>query len=160
MEQIITAHLKNLGIHHNLETHPPVFTVEESMRHMGDKTPVKNLLLKEEKGERLIFVIMHGQQRLDTKRLSAELSAKKLQFAKADLLKKLLGVEPGSASIFSLLYDGENQQIEVVIDAELLHTQKLGFHPNDNTKTYVISGDDLRQFIGSLPHKTGVMKLY
>ncbi|MBI2798272.1 hypothetical protein HYX70_03170 [Candidatus Saccharibacteria bacterium] len=56
--------------------HPAVFTVAESMRHIKDKTPVKNLLLKEKGSDRKLLVIMSGEQRLDMKALAAEIDTK------------------------------------------------------------------------------------
>ena len=138
--------LESFGIEYKLIDHPPVYTVAESMEHMPGKFPVKNLLLKEEKGGRCIFVVMKGDERLDTKRLQSELNCKKLQFAKPEILLAKLGVEPGSASIFSLLNPGSND-VEVVIDSRLPSQEELGFHPSKNTQTVFIAGKDIATFL-------------
>jgi len=138
--------LDEIGITYRLLDHPPVYTVAESMEHMPGKFPVKNLLLKEEKGESLVFVIMKGDERLDTKKVQVLTGCKKLQFAKPDVLLATLGVEPGSASIFSLLHEGSGG-IEVVIDTRLLEQEELGFHPSKNTQTVFISGKDIPVFL-------------
>lgn len=138
--------LGELGIVYTVIEHPPVYTVAESMEHMPGKFPVKNLLLKEEKGERVIFVIMKGDERLDTKKLQDLTRCKKLQFAKPEVLMKKLGVEPGSASIFSLLHKG-SVDVEVIVDSRLLEQDELGFHPSKNTQTLFIAGRDIAVFL-------------
>ncbi len=152
MKQRIIDRLVELGIAYKLVEHQPVFTVEESRSVMPDKFPVRNLLLKEEKGERLIFVIMPGEERLDTKSLAKEIDCKKLQFAKPEVLMSSLGVTPGSASVFSLLHQGA-KHVEVVIDRMLADKPALGFHPNLNTETIIISGANLQKFAASLDNK-------
>jgi Ala-tRNA(Pro) deacylase len=142
----IQKRLLDMGIKSKLITHAPVYTVTESMAHMPDKFPVKNLLLKEEKGERCVFVICKGDERLDTKKVQELAGCKKLQFAKPEILMDRLGVEPGSASLFSLLHAGSGD-VEVVIDARLLLQDEVGFHPSKNTETLLIAGRDIETFL-------------
>ncbi len=150
--------LTEFGIEYKLLDHPAVFTVAESMEHTPGKYPVKNLLLKEEKGERCVLVICKGDERLDTKLVERELSLKKLQFAKPDILMSKLGVEPGSASLFSVLYPG-SCGLEVVIDSRLILQDKLGFHPSINTKTIFISGDNIKRFLDVLEVRYSIIVL-
>ena len=138
--------LAEFGINYRIIDHPPVYTVAESMEHMPGKFPVKNLLLKEEKGERVVFVIMKGDERLDTKKLQELTGCKKLQFARPEVLMQKLGVEPGSASIFSLLHL-DSADVEVIVDSRLLEQDELGFHPSKNTQTLFIAGRDISTFL-------------
>ena len=138
--------LKSHNISYRLIDHPPVFTVADVGKYFPDDFPVKNLLLQEEKGDRCVFVICKGDERLDTKKVQATLGTKKLQFAKPDVLLAKLGVEPGSASLFSLLHEGSNG-VEVVVDTRLLDQKELGFHPSVNTQTVIISGSDMSVFL-------------
>jgi Ala-tRNA(Pro) deacylase len=154
----VQIYLQKLGIEHETAEHPPVFTVADVALHMPEKYPVKNLLLKEEKGDRCIFVIMKGDERLDTKKLQLELACKKLQFAKPDVLMQKLGVEPGSASLFSLMHSGSSD-VEIIVDKRLLSQEKVGFHPSENTKTIFISGSDIGTFIASLGREFKVLNL-
>ena len=147
--------LNDNNINYRLIDHPPVYTVAESMEHLPGKFPVKNLLLKEEKGDRCIFVIMKGDERLDTKKLQELTGCKKLQFAKPEVLMKKLSVEPGSASIFSLLHPGSDG-VEVVIDERLISQDELGFHPSSNTQTVFIAGQDVGTFLQYI-HKTWLL---
>lgn len=149
MTEKVLKFLHDCGIEYALVEHEPVFTVAESMEHLPDAYPVKNLLLKEEKGDRCVFVIMKGDERLDTKKVASELGLKKLQFAKPEVLMAGLGVEPGSASLFSLLHNG-SADVEVVIDRRLLEQPEVGFHPSNNTQTILIKGADIETFLSSL----------
>ena len=158
MEVEIVKLLTAIAIPYRRVEHPAVFTVEESKLHLEDKTPVKNLLLSEEKGDRLVLVIMSGDERLDTKTLANTLGCKKLQFAKSDVLLETLGVTPGSVSVFSVLNDTANK-VEVVIDEKLVGEQEIGFHPNDNTITYFIPGHSIKTVLEIMNHTPRIMPL-
>jgi Ala-tRNA(Pro) deacylase len=150
--------LTELGTPYRWVDHPPVYTVEEAMRHLPDKTPVKNLLLQEKGGGRKILVVMAGNERLDIKIVAKEFGTRKLQFADAGVLKQTLGVEPGSVSLFSLLYDGA-AGVDVAMDNALLQSEELGFHPNINTATIFIPGNSIRKFVTATGHSCRVMVL-
>lgn len=144
--------LDSLEIPYRVLLHPAVFTVEESTQHLSDKIPVKNLVLYEEKGTRVFLVIMAGLKRLDTKRLASALTAKKLRFASADMLLAVLGVTPGSVSLFNLYHSGSNN-IEVVFDQELLDADELGFHPGANTATVFIPSASVETILKHTGHR-------
>ncbi len=150
--------LADLDIPFRIVEHPAVFTVAESMAHVEDKRPLKNLLLKEKGDGRMFLVIMHGEQRLDIKRIAEQLESKKLSFASADTLLKTLGVTPGAVSPFGLVNE-ESKQLEVVVEQSLAEAEELGFHPNDNTATVFICGEDLINFIHSSGHKLHLLHL-
>lgn len=158
MTETVLKFLDDSGIDYTLIEHAPVFTVAESMEHLPDAYPVKNLLLKEEKGERCVFVIMKGDERLDTKKVASELELKKLQFAKPEILMQRLGILPGSASLFSLLHEGSDG-VEIVIDRRLLERSEIGFHPSNNTQTILIKGADTETFLTSLGREFRVLDL-
>ncbi|MCA9347348.1 hypothetical protein KC930_02075 [Candidatus Saccharibacteria bacterium] len=146
MKKKVFEVLDGAGIKYRCIEHEPVYTVADVGRYFPDKYPVKNLLLKEEKGERCVFVVMNGDERLDTKQLAKSLGCKKLQFAKPEILMSKLGVEPGSASLFSLIHEG-SKGLEVVIDQRLLEQPEIGFHPSLNTETIMIDGQYIPTFL-------------
>jgi Ala-tRNA(Pro) deacylase len=147
----VIALLDSLNISYRLEEHPAVYTVAESMNHLVDKRPIKNLVLKEKGKGRKFMIIMDGLKRLDLKRLAQQLDAKKLSFASANMLMETLGITPGSVSIFSLL-NNTAKDIEVVIDESLLQEAELGFHPNHNTATIFIPAQAMASIINSTGH--------
>jgi Ala-tRNA(Pro) deacylase len=127
--------------------------------YIEDKMPIKNLLLYEKGSGRCILVIMAGNERLDTKLVTNRLGAKKLQFADKSTLKRTLGVEPGSVSVFGLLHEGASN-VEVVLDERILKENELGFHPNDNTATLFIPGPALERIMQATGQKYQLIKLY
>lgn len=123
-----------------------------------DKRPIKNLLLKEDKGERLILVIMDGEQKLNTKILAKTLGIKKLQFAKPEVLKETFGVEPGAVSLFGILHPGA-ENIEVIVDKNIVKEPEIGFHPNENTSTIFIPGAAIEKILLRTGHRYQILEL-
>lgn len=159
MREKVANLLQALDIPYRQVEHPPVFSVAEAMEHVQNKLPLKNLLLKEEKGDKLFLVVMAGEERLPTKQLARDLEAKKLQFAKPDLLLEKLGVTPGSVSLFSVLHPGSHD-VHVVVDAAVIHEPELGFHPSDNTQTIFIPGSAVEQILATTGHAYSIKQLY
>lgn len=154
----VVALLQELEIPYKAIEHPAVFTVEESLQVVAEKRPVKNLLLQEKNDGRKILVIMDGNTRLDPKGIAQKLDAKKLSFAKPEVLLQTLGVTPGSVSLFSLVLDSA-KNVEVVVDETLLAEKEIGFHPNDNTATIFIPGKAITGFIERTGHKPNIFLL-
>lgn len=145
--------LDDLGISYELHSHPPVYTVAEA-QEQWDGIPgahVKNLFLRNKKGNHHYLVIMAYDKPLDLKTLEGRLPASRLSFASERRLAEHLGVEPGSVSVFGILNDA-NAAVEVILDEELLEAGNINFHPNLNTATVTISTDDLRRFLESQPN--------
>lgn len=152
MKKQISDLLDSQRINYRWLDHPAVFTVAESMKIIEGKKPIKNLLLQEKGNGRKVLVIMAGEDRLDAKVVASKLAMKKLQFANPEVLLATLGVKPGAVSVFGLLSPG-SQGIEVVVDEKLLKEPELGFHPNDNTATIFIPGQNLAAIIEATGHK-------
>jgi Ala-tRNA(Pro) deacylase len=146
MKDQILDFLAKLDIPYRWVDHPAVFTVAESLEHIEGKRPIKNLLLQEKGNGRKILIIMDGGTRLDTKLIEQKLDAKKLQFAKPEVLEQTFGVAPGAVSVFGLLHVGATD-VEVVVDQSLLSEPELGFHPNDNTATIFLPGSSLEKIL-------------
>lgn len=151
--------LDGLGIAFRVQEHEAVFTVAESSKILSEKVSVKSLLVREEKGEGVWMVIMRGDKRLDMKLLAHELGVKRIVFVKPENVEPLVGVKPGSVSLFGLLHDGA-KHIDVVIDEILMSEPKLGFHPNDNTATVFIRPQDMVRIINQTDHTLQVMSVY
>lgn len=151
--------LTHLEIPHRHITHEAVFSVEESLDLLVDKTPLKNLFLKEEKADTTFLVVMAGEQKLNTRQLARKIGAKNLRFAGPELLQEKLGVTPGSVSLFSLLHP-DSHEVKLIVDEAIIAEPELGFHPNDNTQTIFIPGSAIEQFVKHTGHDYEIMKLY
>ncbi len=133
--------------------HPPVYTVDDVKRLVPPlpAAKTKNLFLRDHKGRRHFLVIVPADKRVDIKALNALIGASRLSFGSADRLRKFLGVDPGSVTIFALVNDPDHS-VELIIDEILWTQQAYQFHPLINTATLVISNDNLKQFLASTGH--------
>ena len=72
-------------------------------------------------------------------------------FGAADLMREVLGVEPGSVTPFAALNDTAGR-VGVVLDAGMMSHATLNFHPLVNTMTTAIGRDDLVRFLAATGH--------
>ena len=148
------AYLTGLGIAHTTVTHPPLFTVEQSQALRGTIPGghTKNLFLKDKK-DAVFLVVAPEEGRVDLKSLHRLLGASgRFSFGSADLMRELLGVEPGAVTAFGVLNDTE-RRISVVIDAGLMQNATINCHPLVNTMTTSIARDDLVKFLAATGHE-------
>lgn len=151
--------LKALGIDTVTVEHPPLFTVEQSKDLRGDipGAHTKNLFLKCKKGSLWLVVAVESTP-IDLKTLDKRLGSGRLSFGSADLMREILGVEPGSVTPFAVINDTE-ARVSVVLDAALMTYDRLNFHPLVNTATTGISKDGLLAFLKDCSHEPRVMAL-
>ena len=147
------AFLDSLGIAHRTVTHPPVFTVEEA-RALRGQLPgghTKNLFLRDKK-QALYLVVASEDAGIDLKGLHRLLGANgRFSFGSADLMREVLGVEPGAVTPFAAMNDTEGR-VTVVLDADMMTHETLNYHPLVNTMTTAISRDDLVKFLEATGH--------
>jgi Ala-tRNA(Pro) deacylase len=147
------AYLDRLGIAHPTVSHPPLFTVEQSQALRGSIPGghTKNLFLKDKK-DALYLVVALEDAKIELKSLHRLLGASgRLSFGSADLMRELLGVEPGSVTAFGVLNDTE-QRVQVILDADLMAHDPINCHPLTNTMTTTIGREDLVRFLKSTDH--------
>jgi Ala-tRNA(Pro) deacylase len=147
VEQVHAA-LRALSIPFEHYTHPPVFTADEAATHWASipATPVKNLFLRNKKGNRHYLVILGIDREADLRHLVKVIGDDRLSFASPERLMAHLGVEPGSVSPFGLLHEG-GRPVIVIVDAGLRGAQRLIFHPNVNTASVTIATSDFERFL-------------
>ncbi len=158
-ENDLHTRLTDLGIETNTVRHPAVFTVEESKALRGDLPGAhsKNLFLKDKKGTYWLVVTLEDRQ-IDLKTLRRQIGAAQLSFARAERLKDMLGIDPGSVTPFALINDTENK-VRVVLDAEMMACDMLNYHPLINTASTTITPEGLMTFIRSCGHQPSVLEL-
>jgi Ala-tRNA(Pro) deacylase len=154
------ATLDALGIAHPTVKHPPLFTVEQS-RALRGQIPgghTKNLFLRDKKYE-LYLVVAEEDADIDLKSLHRLLGAGgRFSFGSADLLREVLGVEPGAVTPFGAINDAQGR-VSVVLDAALMAHDSLNFHPLVNTMTTSIKRDDLVKFLRATGHEPRIEHL-
>ncbi|MBT6883485.1 MAG: prolyl-tRNA synthetase associated domain-containing protein [Rhodospirillaceae bacterium] len=149
--------LDALGIVTETVEHPAVFSVDEAKAARGDLagSHSKNLFLKDKKG-RMWLVVTLEDRAVDTKALRKAIGAAQLSFGKPELLKDVLGIDPGSVTPFAVIND-TGGQVSVILDAGLLASEPLNFHPLVNTATTSISTEDLLAFLRDTGHDPVVL---
>lgn len=152
--------LDQLGICYDRHDHPPVFTVEEAVVHWSgiEATHCKNLFLRNKKGNRHYLVVAEHSRSVDLQRLVSLVGDDRLSFASPERLMRYLGLEPGSVSPFGLINDRDHQ-VQVVVDAGLKQSSRVGFHPNTNTATLVLSFADFERFLAWCGHAVRYVSL-
>jgi Ala-tRNA(Pro) deacylase len=152
--------LDALGIHYERFEHPPVFTADDAAAHWGPirATPVKNLFLRNKKGDRHYLVILEIAKEADLRQLVKIIGDDRLSFGSPERLLAQLGVTPGSVSPFGLIHEGSNG-VQVIVDEELRGADRLIFHPNINTASVTISVSDLERFLATRPNRVRWLRL-
>ena len=151
------ARFMALGIEATTRDHAPVYTVEEAQALRGEIPGghCKNLFLKDDKGNIWLIVCLEEAQ-VDLKAAPAKIGSRRLSFGKPELLKEVLGVEPGSVTPFGLINDTE-KRVNVVLDAAMMAHELVNDHPLENTATTTIRSHDLVAFIRSCGHEPRVV---
>jgi Ala-tRNA(Pro) deacylase len=152
--------LDALGIHYEKYEHPPVFTGEEAARYWGPipATQVKNLFLRNKKGDRQYLVILRIDKQADLRQLVKIIGDDRFSFGSPERLMATLGVTPGSVSPFGLLHEG-SKDVRVIVDQDLRSAERLIFHPNLNTASVTISVADFERFLATRPNTIRWLKL-
>jgi Ala-tRNA(Pro) deacylase len=148
------AYLDSLGIAHKTIRHPPLFTVGESRSLRGEipGAHTKNLFLRDKKGEAFLVVALEDAA-IALKSLHRRLGASgRFSFGSSELMRELLGVEPGSVTPFAAMND-RDLRVTVVLDAAMMAHEVLNFHPLVNTATTTISRQGLVRFLEATGHK-------
>lgn len=148
------AYLDRLGIAHKTVSHPAVFRVDEA-RELRGAVPgahTKNLFLRDKKGAAFLVVALEDAA-IELKSLHRLLGASgRFSFGSAELMRELLGVEPGSVTPFAAINDAQ-LRVTVVLDATMMAHEVLNFHPLRNTGTTTISREGLLRFLEATGHK-------
>ncbi len=152
-ETALFALFDKLGIPHETNEHEAIFTVEEGKdiktSMLGGHT--KNLFLKDKAGMFvLISAISTTPIRLN--QLHKTLGMKRLSFGKEDALFDLLGVRPGSVTLFSVLND-KDHKVRLVLDRALFNHERVWFHPLRNTASTAIYSSDIITFAKTTGHE-------
>jgi Ala-tRNA(Pro) deacylase len=147
------ARLAELGIETRTHEHPPLHTVEESRALRGEiaGAHTKNLFLKDKKGVLWLITALEDTP-VDLKTLHRQLGSGRLSFGKPDLMRDVLGVEPGSVTPFTLINESA-REVNFVLDEALLAHERLNFHPLVNTATTSIARDDFLKFVAASGHE-------
>lgn len=155
----LLARLATMGIVTATHDHPPVFTVEQAREHTY-RLPgghCKNLFLKDKK-DRLWLVTLLDDRKVDLNALSKRLGAARFSFGRPELLREVLGVEPGSVTPLAIVNDTAGR-VTHVIDSGLLSAGTVNCHPLQNDATTAIKSADLLRFVRETGHEPVILDM-
>jgi Ala-tRNA(Pro) deacylase len=146
----LLAFLDKLGVVHATLDHPAVFRVEEGAQIKAALPGghSKNLFLKDAKGQ-LWLVCALGETVVDLKRLPGVIGSGRLSFGSEALLLEVLGVRPGSVTVFALMND-KHRRVRLVLDRALVESDPINFHPLSNDATTAVSRAGLMTFLAAI----------
>ena len=154
--------LQKNGIPYEIYEHPPLFTIEEALSYWGripECTHCKNLFMRNHKGNRHYLISFECHKQMDIHGLEHALHQGKLSFASPERMMRCLGLRPGSVSPFGLIEDIDlsgadpkelfenGHRVKFYLDSELMKSERLSFHPCDNTASVVVTKDDFLRFL-------------
>ena len=141
------------GIAHKTVDHAPVFTVEQSQHIKADMPGghTKNLFLKDKAGDYFLICAQNDTE-IKINKLHGGLGCKRLSFGKAEDLLSLLGVTPGSVTLFSIINDTDNR-VRLILDQALLGHGLVNFHPLKNDATTAIDAAAMVDFARACAHE-------
>ena len=140
------------GIAYTHNTHPPLFTVEESKQLRGNLpgAHVKNMFLKDKK-DRLWLVTCLEHRKIRIRDLEKQVGAAKASFGKPELLWEALGILPGAVSPFGLIND-PGHRVQPILDRQMLDVDPINAHPLHNEATTTLRAADFRRFFEITGH--------
>ena len=130
--------LDRLGVEYTLEHHEPTYTSEDSSRIRGTSMEMgaKALIVKVGKVFRLF--VMSASLRLDTQKIKAHFSEKKIRFATPEEMMELTGLVPGSVPPF-----GEPiLPFSLHIDPSILEQEMVSFNVGSLTDSITMRCED------------------
>ena len=152
--------LDGMGIQYSAHEHAPVFTGDVAAEAWKDVpgTGIKNLFLRNKKGDRHYLVVLPVSKQADLRQLVRAIGDDRLSFGSPDRLMSHLGVTPGSVSVFGLIHEG-SRHVHVIVDEDLRASERLIFHPNDNRASVSIGLADFEKFLASRPNPVRWIRL-
>ena len=158
----VTNYLDGLGIKYELLRHTAVVTTEESrlIIHVENCMSCKSLYVKDKKSDNYYMVVLPFDKRADMRGLAGYVGTAKFEFATEEKLFEDLNVHRGSVSPFSYLNeDTAKYSAALLIDSEVWNSERVKFHPGDNTATVVLDTCDFKKFLHSIGKKTIVVNV-
>ena len=119
----------------------------------------KNLVLTPRNRSAFYLLCMPGDKPFLTRDFSKQIGSSRLSFATAEDMTELLGVQPGSASILSLMNDPAHR-VTLAIDRQAMEAEYFGCHPCRNTSSVKLkTADVLEVFLKHTGHEVTIVDL-
>ena len=153
--------LDRLAIEYERIDHVPAMTMEacEEIDRALNATICKNLFLCNRQQTDFYLLMMPGDKKFVTKDLSSQLGTSRLSFGPPEYMEQLLDITPGSLSVMGLMNDRDHR-VQLLIDADVLVGEWIGFHPCINTSSLRLRLTDLTEkIIPAMEHAPCIVHL-
>lgn len=140
-------YLKDHNIPFEITEHRAVYNMEEldSINLPYPEGDAKNLFVRDDKKKNYYLITVKGDKRVNLKDFWKAHGLRPLSFASPEDLKKYMDLTPGAVTPLGLL-NVEGAPITMYLDAEFKDSI-IGIHPNENTATVWLQGDDLVELL-------------
>lgn len=140
-------YLKDHNIPFEITEHRAVYNMEEldSIDLPYPEGDAKNLFVRDDKKKNYYLITVKGDKRINLKDFRKAHGLRPLSFASPEDLKKYMNLTPGAVTPLGLL-NVEGAPITMYLDAEFKDSL-IGIHPNENTATVWLQGDDLVELL-------------
>lgn len=136
--------LEREGVAFELAEHQAVFTVEQARQANIPFAAhgAKNLFLRDDRHRAHYLICLPDEKSVSLREIQVRIGSRRLSFASADDLARMLGLKPGSVTPLGALNDVA-REVEVILDEELVERERVAVHPCDNTATVLLATRDL-----------------
>ena len=143
----IYQYLTENNIWHEITQHEAVYNMEElkAVELPYPEWDAKNLFVRDDKKRNYYLITVKGDKRVNLKDFWKAHGLRPLSFASPEDLKKYMDLTPGAVTPLGLL-NVEGAPITMYLDAEFKDSI-IGIHPNENTATVWLQGDDLVELL-------------
>ena len=147
-KQEVYEFLQAQGVTYEVTEHKAVYNMDElaEVELLYPEADAKNLFVRDDKKSSYYLITVRGGKRVDLQEFRKAYGTRRLSFASAEDLKRLLGLFPGSVTPLGLLNNAE-KNVKLFLDSDFGEDDLIGVHPNENTATVWLKAGDLVRLI-------------
>lgn len=147
-KQEVYEFLQAQGVTYEVTEHKAVYNMDElaEVELPYPEADAKNLFVRDDKKSSYYLITVRGGKRVDLQEFRKSYGTRRLSFASAEDLERLLGLFPGSVTPLGLLNNTE-KNVKLFLDSDFGEDDLIGVHPNENTATVWLKAGDLVRLI-------------
>ena len=147
-KQEVYEFLQAKGVTYEVTEHKAVYNMDElaAVELPYPEADAKNLFVRDDKKSSYYLITVRGSKRVDLQEFRKAYGTRRLSFASAEDLARLLGLFPGSVTPLGLLNNAE-KNVKLFLDGDFGEDDLIGVHPNENTATVWLKAGDLVRLI-------------
>ncbi|WP_440445101.1 prolyl-tRNA synthetase associated domain-containing protein [Phascolarctobacterium sp.] len=147
-KQEVYEFLQAQGVTYEVTEHKAVYNMDElaEVELLYPEADAKNLFVRDDKKSSYYLITVRGGKRVDLQEFRKSYGTRRLSFASAEDLERLLGLFPGSVTPLGLLNNTE-KNVKLFLDSDFGEGDLIGVHPNENTATVWLKAGDLVRLI-------------